>query len=164
MKLHIGKMSKFIFIALFVIHSYNVFAQPELWSMTLGGGVHNAGTVFKTDINGSNYSVEYSFGVLTYQAKFPQYTTLLEATYGLLYGVSSQGGTNDYGILFKYDPINDSLTKLLDFDGANKGQNPRGRLIQASNEMLYGMTDIGGANNLGNLFHFDPSTDVLRKT
>ena len=73
------------------------------------------------------------------------------------------GGTNDYGVLFEYDPIIDVYTKKLDFDGTNKGANPWGSLMQASNGKLYGMTYRGGASNFGVIFEYDPSSDIFIK-
>src|ERR1035437_4026512 len=46
-------------------------------------------------------------------------------------------------------------TKLLDFAGTTNGQYPRGSLI-SDGTFLYGMTGIGGANNLGTLFKIKP--------
>jgi len=37
------------------------------------------------------------------------------------------------------------------------GQYPLGSLMPASNGLLYGMTNQGGANNLGVIFSFDPA-------
>ena len=40
----------------------NLHAQtPEFWGMTQNGGEYNAGTIFKTDANGNNHSVQESF-------------------------------------------------------------------------------------------------------
>ena len=50
-----------------------------------------------------------------------------------------QGGTNDGGVIFSFDPSSFTYTTLKDFDGTN-GANPYGSLIQASDGKLYGMT------------------------
>ena len=41
---------------------------------------------------------------------------------------------------------------LLDFAGTTNGKKPYGDLIQASDGMMYGMTQQGGANTYGVLF------------
>ncbi|MDD4213957.1 MAG: hypothetical protein PHR81_04015, partial [Bacteroidales bacterium] len=75
------------------------------------------------------------------------------------WGMTSRGG-NGGGVIFSYDPATDTYTKKLDFDGAANGITPCGSLMQADNGLLYGMTNIGGANNMGVLFSYDPSTDT----
>ena len=88
--------------------------------------------------------------------------SLLQASDGKLYGMTSMGGLSNCGILFQYDPISNILTKKVDFAscGLNK---PSGSLMQASDGRLYGMTNLGGVNNLGALFQYDPVTNVCIK-
>src|SRR5207244_8199740 len=47
------------------------------------------------------------------------------------------------------------------FDGTIEGTHPFGDLMQATNGNLYGMTNVGGANNDGTLFEYDIDTDSL---
>ena len=60
-------------------------------------------------------------------------------------------GTFGFGIIFKVNIDGSRFTKLLDFDGANKGKNPLGTLI-LSNNVLYGMAESGGATSNGTAF------------
>ena len=50
---------------------------------------------------------------------------LIKASNGLLYGMTSGGGASGNGVLFKYNTITNTQTKLFDFDG-NNGANPYG--------------------------------------
>ena len=51
---------------------------------------------------------------------------------------------------------------MYDFDGSN-GSKPYGKLLQASDGKLYGMTYQGGSNNVGVIFSFDPvSLDYIK--
>jgi uncharacterized repeat protein (TIGR03803 family) len=148
-----------IVLALFLS---NAKAQgPELWGMTYLGGDYNAGTIFKTDIDGNNQSVEHS--LYKYEGMDPYYTHLCEASNGKLYGMTNEGGTNNDGVLFEYDPVINTYTKILDFDGPNNGGSPQGGLMQADNGKLYGMTRVGGTNNDGVLFEYDPATNTYTK-
>src|SRR5436190_1787608 len=72
-----------------------------------------------------------------------------------LYGMTSNGGTNDYGTIVKIKPDGTGYSKLLDFSGVTNGRNPRGSLI-SDGTFLYGMTSGGGTNNIGNIFKIKP--------
>lgn len=103
-------------------------------------------------------------------SSFTQYTKLLDfagTTNGstpngslisdgtFLYGMTSTGGTNSYGTIFKIMPDGTGYLKLLDFDSAN-GSLPGGSLI-SDGTFLYGMTYLGGTNNLGTIFKIMPN-------
>jgi uncharacterized repeat protein (TIGR03803 family) len=69
--------------------------------------------------------------------------SLMQASDGKLYGMTSYGGSSVAGDIFSFDPSTSTYTKLKDFDGIN-GRNPWGSLIEASDGKLYGMTYAGG--------------------
>ena len=137
------------------------FSQTELWGMTAEGGEFSSGVIFKTDVDGTNQSVEHSFftnvGITTI------YVKLCEASNGKFYGTARMDGSGSAGVLFEYDPVTEVYTKKIDFQGASNGKNPEGGLYEASNGLLYGMTSRGGANDLGVLYSYDPSTNTLIK-
>jgi len=66
------------------------------------------------------------------------------------------------GVIFEYDTVG-VLTKKFDFDGTNNGRKPKGHLLQASNHKLYGMTELGGANDMGVIFEFDTTGSFINK-
>ena len=131
----------------------------ELWSITAYGGLDNAGVIFKTDGSGNNQTIVRSFK-FDYSGGYPIYTKLCETSNGKLYGMTSQGGAYDYGVLFEYDSATNTYTNKVDFDRINKGSNPIGSVIQADNGNLYGMTYGGGANDCGVIFEYDPATNT----
>ena len=47
------------------------------------------------------------------------YGSLIQASDGKLYGMTSQGGSNGYGVIFSFDPSSSTYTKLKDFDYTN---------------------------------------------
>ena len=77
-----------------------------------------------------------------------------------LYGLTSEGGANNLGVLFKYDPVN-GFVKLKDFSAGSDGENPWGSLTEF-NGSLYGMTKQGGANGFGVLFKYDPVNGYVK--
>jgi uncharacterized repeat protein (TIGR03803 family) len=86
--------------------------------------------------------------------------SLIQAADGKLYGLTWGGGDSAKGVLFKYDISANTITDLAVFYGSN-GAWPTGSLIQASDSNLYGMTSIGGTNNLGTVFRYNITADTL---
>jgi uncharacterized repeat protein (TIGR03803 family) len=145
----------------FLISPYTCIAQnqTELWGMTTYGS-NGGGMIFKTDNKCDNQELKHSF--IENQGRYPN-SDLCLASNGKLYGMTSEGGGWNYGILFEYDPATSTYTKKLEFEGETNGRNPYGSLMQASNGKLYGMTYSGGINNYGVLFEYDPITSIFTK-
>ena len=79
---------------------------------------------------------------------------------GIFYGVSWRGGSSDKGSVFEYNANTNTFTIKDSFLGAN-GQEPWSALTRANNGNFYGVTPTGGANNLGALYEFNPSTGLI---
>ena len=133
----------------------------KLYGMTYGGGAYDYGVLFEYDKQTGTYQAKIIFSGAA-NGRNP-YGSLIQASNGKLYGMTYGGGTNGQGVLFEYDPSTDTYTKKIDFSSAVSGRNPYGTLMEASNGMLYGLTSAGGANNMGVLFEYNPSTEVLTK-
>jgi uncharacterized repeat protein (TIGR03803 family) len=150
-------MKKRIMIsALALCFSVGFSAQDyELWGVTQQSGDNNKGTIYKTDSIGQNHEVLYSFT----DGSKPTGALLL-ASNGMLYGTTAFGGSVDYGIVFSFDPVAETFTKISDLDGATGGR-PRGGFMQASNGMLYLTTFEGGAHAKGTILELNPSTNQM---
>ena len=151
---------KYLFTAIALCICLLSRAQPMLMGSTYSGG-NEFGLIFQTNLQGNNLKTSHAFE--GYSGTFPFYTALCEAGNGKLYGLCSQGGNYAHGVLFEFDPATNAYTKLIDFDGDSLGSNPRGALMRSAGGKLYGMTNQGGANNLGVLFEFDPVNKTLQK-
>jgi uncharacterized repeat protein (TIGR03803 family) len=91
----------------------------------------------------------------------PYLANLVQATNGNFYGTTQYGGTNkgtgcvpDCGTVFEITPAG-KLTTLYDFcaqTNCTDGSVPNSGLVQASNGLLYGTTNLGGANGFGTIF------------
>jgi uncharacterized repeat protein (TIGR03803 family) len=145
---------------LIFLFSLNSKAQV-FWGMTSTGGASNFGTIFKTDTAGMNLSVRYSF--LCTEPGALIYGDMVQAANGKYYGLTSFGQAAGGGILFEYDPATSAYTNKLEFTGTVNGANPRGSLIRATNNLLYGLTTNGGANNLGVMFEYNAATNTYTK-
>jgi uncharacterized repeat protein (TIGR03803 family) len=145
----------------FIFISFAGYTQTELWAVTSGGGVNNAGTIFKTDGSGNSQTIEHGF--IKTEPESPWYTNLMELPNGKLYGLTGSGGTHDRGTLFEYDPLTNVRVTLVNFSGTPDGSYPRGSLILANDGNLYGMTYYGGINDKGTIFQFNPQTNTCIK-
>ncbi len=132
----------------------------KLYGMS-GGGASSYGIIFQYDPINSTYTKKLDFNG-TEKGSYPK-GSLMQAANGRLYGMTSNGGVSNNGVLFEYDPVTDTYTKKIDFNGAEKGTEPMGSLTQATNGKLYGMTTYGGIFDKGVLFEYDPATDTYTK-
>ena len=89
--------------------------------------------------------------------------SLIQANNGKLYGLTSEGGASDQGVLFEWDSEYNNFTKKIDFEYAEIGSNPIGPMIKAGNLKLYGTTQNGGLYNSGVLYEWDPLTNICSK-
>ena len=118
------------------------------------------GVIFSFDPSSSTYTKLKDFDNNEMVANLSG--SLMQASDGKLYGMTTQGGSNGYGVIFSFDPSSSTYTKLKDFDNTN-GANPYGSLMQASDGKLYGMTYQGGSSGDGVIFSFDPSSSTYTK-
>jgi len=125
-----------------------------LYGMTSYGGTNNFGTMFSFDPVSGKYKVLINFNDST--GTYPQ-GSLMQASNGLLYGLTAWGGRNDAGVLFSYNTVTGYDSVLYHFDGT-VGGNPSGTLIQASDGLLYGMSYDGGSNYIGSIFSYNITT------
>jgi uncharacterized repeat protein (TIGR03803 family) len=136
-------------------------SNGKLYGMTHLGGANGLGVLFEYNPATGTYTKKLDFNGAA-NGSYPQ-GSLMQASNGLLYGMTSQGGANGMGVLFEYNPATSTYTKKLDFNGATNGSNPYGSLMQASNGLLYGMAYSGGANGMGVLFEYNPATGTYTK-
>lgn len=118
-----------------------------LFGMTQYGGANGIGTIFKIMTNGSGYAKLHDFNGSDGNAPIGGFTS--DASY--LYGITESGGTNNHGVIFKIMTDGTGFTKLHDFNSTTTGRFPRANPVLNSGK-LYGLTQIGGANNLGVLY------------
>ena len=122
-----------------------------------GGGDYDAGAIFEFDPSGSgSITLKGSFYGAKPYVNFPT-AALTSAGNGKFYGATYVGGDNGEGAIFEFDPSGSgSITFKSSFDGAN-GRNPFAALTLAGNGKFYGTTYLGGDNDYGAIFEFDPS-------
>jgi len=142
--------------------SFNNLIQANnglLYGMTDQGGTSNQGVIFSFDLSTNTYTKLVDF---TGSNGANPLGTPLQANNGLLYGMTSKGGTENAGVIYSYDINSNTYSVLFNFDTLTFNINPRGSLIQASDGKLYGTTGrIDQLDTFGNsIFQFDPVSNI----
>ena len=126
---------------------------------TLIGGpglTNNSGVLFEIDLTTLQQTTLYTFNVT---ANGLRPSTTLAVYNNKLYGGTTQGGTNNVGVLFEWDIATAVYTKKIDLAIASTGNNITEFLVV--NNLLYGTTTAGGSSSGGTIFTFDPPTGVF---
>lgn len=127
-----------------------------MYGMQQDDNPNPAGLIFS--FNPLNYYNEKNSGFWGSNGAYPIDNSLINIHDGFLYGLTSGGGANNDGVIFKYDPLADEITKLYDFSSST-GSYPTGDLLAINNDVCYGMTNTGGSNNLGVIYKYS-LTDI----
>jgi uncharacterized repeat protein (TIGR03803 family) len=131
----------------------------QFWGMTELGGSDNIGAIFNASSSGNNFNKRYQFEYKN-PGTSPGYSEPAEYN-GKFYGITSQGGLNDAGVIFEWNPATNAYTKKIDFSETN-GKSPYGSLT-LNNGKFYGMTNAGGNSNDGVIFEWNPATNIYIK-
>ena len=129
-------------------------AAGNLYStVDYGGGTSYAGGVFKLAPDGTE-TMLYNFTGGA-DGAYP-FSSVVRDSKGNLYGTTSQGGSDNAGVVFKVDPSG-TETVLHNFAGGADGVIPTGGLVRDKAGNLYGTTSQGGTSNDGIVFKISPS-------
>jgi uncharacterized repeat protein (TIGR03803 family) len=141
-----------------------------LYGTAQGGGTSGRGTLFKLNLNGTDFTTLHSFTGLASTGPPNYYTTnsdgvspyaplVLSGT--TLYGTAFQGGSYGVGTIFKVDIDGTGFTTLYSFTAGSgdffydyynsDGAYPAGGLI-LSGDTLYGAASLGGTYGQGTVF------------
>jgi uncharacterized repeat protein (TIGR03803 family) len=135
------------------------------YGTTYEGGTNGDGTVFRITTNGTLTTL-WQFGGNPTNGQNPYAAGLVQGSDGNFYGTTIQGGTNNYGTVFRIT-TNGALTTLWQFSsgGTTNGTSPEAGLAQGSDGDFYGTTEYGGTNNVGTVFklfvHLNPPANQI---
>ena len=135
----------------------------NLYGTAYGGGANGNGTVFKVNTNGATFVTLHAFGGVP-DGSYPG-VGLMQSGTGNFYGTTAFGGSTAGGIgvgngtLFTITPAG-TLTTLYQFTGGADGAWPNvGPIVQSIIDGdFYGVTENDGANGVGTLFKYVPTT------
>jgi uncharacterized repeat protein (TIGR03803 family) len=132
-----------------------------LYGMTTSGGTNNQGVIFKILPSGTGYAKLLDFTGLT-NGSNPLGSLFYEGTF--LYGMTSMGGANALGTIFRIKPDGTGYAKIFDFTGAASGAKPDGDgSLISDGTFLYGVANSGGSSNFGTIFKILPDGSGFTK-
>ncbi len=143
-----------------------------LYGVARAGGPRGTGTIFKISRDGTDFKLLYSFAAVTSSATSGITVTadgaapvgpLVAGTDNLLYGTTSQGGTNGRGTVFRIAPDGTGFQVLHHFSATTTdtttgqlenagGAAPFGGLLDGGDGYFYGLTAQGGTDGNGVIF------------
>jgi len=132
----------------------------NIYGTTVRGGAYGQGTVYKLTRSGGGWveSILHEFGANGDGAQ-PLHSVIFD-TSGNLYGTTSYGGADNYGVVFQLVPSGSGWTEniLASFspNGSAGGIPYAGLTIDQSGD-LYGATSTGGSPGFGAVFELVPS-------
>ncbi len=135
--------------------------NAKLYGVTKYGGQYSCGTIIEYNIALDTLINIHSFDYTNGSA--PE-GSLIEASNGKLYGMTRRGGLYNQGTIYEFDLSNSTFTSLHTFRADSTGSLPYGRLTEAHNGKLYGITSDGGNSSnyaYGVLFEYDIVTDTF---
>lgn len=123
-----------------------------LYGLAEFGGANNRGTVFRINRDGTGFAKLHDFT----SAEHPsEVNSLLLGSDGAIYGTAGDSMFATNGIVFRINHDGSGYAVLRTFGTPREdGLRPVGALIEISNK-LYGVTSIGGSNNLGTVFRMN---------
>ncbi len=123
---------------------------------TSGPTVHNYGVLYEIDPATSAFAVIHEFSSSPTDGAGPQ-GDLIQASDGMLYGTTTQGGANTWGTVFQIDPVTHAYSVIHHFAGgpADGAYPQAAAMLQTSDGSLYGTTYSGGVGN-GVVFRITP--------
>jgi uncharacterized repeat protein (TIGR03803 family) len=141
-------------------------------NVEISGGANDTGTVFKVSPSGV-YTVLHTFSALGTQTNFNNISgpnadgaypgfPLAQGPDGTLYGVTTAGGANGNGAIFKLAPDGSGFSTLYSFSAADSNGNnadgcfPFKGLILGADGNLYGTAHYCGPRN-GTMFRITPA-------
>ncbi len=130
-----------------------VISGSTLYGTAYNGGATGNGTVFKVNINGSNFTTLHSFtamsGALSTNGDGANPEVGLAISGSMLFGTAEHGGASGKGAIFAVNTNGTGFTNLHSFTGGSDGDLPA--CLLASGNTLYG-TSAGFTSGNGTVF------------
>jgi uncharacterized repeat protein (TIGR03803 family) len=126
-----------------------IISGSTLYGMTYYGGDYDVGTIFNIQTGSTGFTLLHAFAGGANDGAYPYGSLIISGS--TIYGITKNGGDDDYGTVFKMETDSSGYTLLHEFAGGTAdGVWPYGSLI-ISGSALFGMTEFGG-NNYGTIF------------
>lgn len=137
-----------------------VLVGTTLWGAAGNGGTYGNGTLFSLNMDGSAFTVAYTFTPTTGAYPGTNFDgwnpTGLFLSGGILYGTAGAGGQQGSGTVFSVNPNGSVFQTLYSLTAQGTGTNSDGYYpacgVICSGGMLYGSANVGGTLAIGTLF------------
>ena len=130
-------------------------SNGNLYGVCSAGGTNDFGTIFQYVPGATSVTKYYDFNWLS-SGGYPK-SSLMEATDGSLYGLTSDGGGGGNGTIFRFQPGANTFSTLYHFE-TSTGKVGTSQLVE-DNGLLYGTSSAGGIGKSGTLFSYDYIAD-----
>lgn len=137
--------------SLFLFSFLSSFAQVQIWGVSQTGGSDQIGSVFNIMDTGLDYQFKSEF--INSQDGEKSKSHLVVGSDGVYYGITSAGGANNAGTIFRYSDEN-GFEVLYNLNSSSDGKRAEGDMIEISNGVFVGSTLQGGQYGSGTLFRF----------
>jgi uncharacterized repeat protein (TIGR03803 family) len=134
----------------------NLSAGPDgaMYGVLTKGGPSNAGTLYRMTAEGE-FSIVHVFTAADPIGSNANGGLAIDAA-GNVYGTTNAGGELGGGTVFSISPEGDAeVIQALGAGNSGDGYAPRTGLTGPVNGALWGMTSLGGEDNLGTVFRID---------
>jgi uncharacterized repeat protein (TIGR03803 family) len=149
--------------------------KGSLWGIASAGGGSSAWWIYKISSTDGSFTKVSEFGPGTNNSIYTALTNTAatagrvpykglsgNATDPYLWGTTSEGGTKGWGTLFRYNPSTNHYQVMVNFSGTSPGflgGRANGRLLVDDDGVIWGTTEMGGANGTGygTVFKYTPS-------
>ena len=127
-----------------------ILVSGYLYGVASEAGANNLGVIYKIKKDGTEYQVLHHCSGNPDDINPTRFSGNLKMYKGDLYGVSSYGGVNNYGAIYKLDTNGNEFEIIASFDGSDVRDSRTSPLI--IDGYLYGTSFNGGSSNYGTLF------------
>jgi uncharacterized repeat protein (TIGR03803 family) len=133
-------------------------ANGNFYGTTGFGGANNDGMVYEFSPSSGGWSESTLFSFPAGSGGSDPFSGVIFDAAGNLYG-TSLGGSTGWGLVYELSPGTGggwTQSVLYQFQGGADGGKPLRNLVFDASGALYGVTGVGGANNLGTVFKLTP--------
>jgi uncharacterized repeat protein (TIGR03803 family) len=133
-----------------------IVSGSTLYGTAFYGGSNNLGIVFamNTAVVSNGFTILHHFAGGTNDGANPAGPLTLSGS--TLYGITTAGGTNNLGAVFKVNTGGTGYTVVHEFaGGTNDGASAEFGPLVVTNSLIYGTTEGGGTNDAGVLFQMN---------
>lgn len=138
-----------------------IIVNGTLFGVAGQGGANGYGVIYALPLSGGPVQILHNFAGGTADTATPFGSLLFNPTDGLLYGIGFAGTQGQLGGIFSIAPDGTNYQVRAAFTPSSGGAVQMGALVLGPTGLMYGNGWVGGANQLGTIFTFNPETNAL---